>query len=665
LRTTLLLRWLTMALLPASPVGSQTNAAPEPPLTVATLFSNPKFSSAALSADGRTLAVIYAQGDKQLIVTRSLQGGELKPIAQAPDPETRLNWLAWANDHRLLVSAQARNPDAVGMRSRVTRLFGVDADGGKFEWLGRRWPRFGQDRLQPFEQDRIVHWTPGDPEHVLVQVDPPYRDEWPRVMRMDVRSGALRPVAPPQRGVLSWYADARGSVRAGAGYVDGRWYELWTRLGGDGPFERVLRQQALAEGPEFLDFHPSANDRIYVRQDHEGRAAVFAFDLRERKLGERVFAHPVVDVDGLQRAAAGDQRVVGVRYTVDRREIRYFDDAAQETYEALKANIGRTEGSVVDVEPVDSSTDGRWQLLRVSSDIVPPAWWVYDREQRKLAQLMEERPGLPRSRLSAMRRIDYKARDGMNIPAYLTLPANGASGPHPMIVLVHGGPWARDAIGWDPEVQLFASRGYAVLQVNFRGSTGLGTAHLQAGYREWGQKIQDDITDGVRWAIDNGYADAGRVGIYGASFGGYAALAGLVRTPGLYRAAAAYAPVTDIEQLLDDDQWYAWGYDWHETLIGGDRERLRANSPLRQVARINAPVLLGHGEDDPRIHVRQSQRMAAALREAGKPVTYLEFPDEVHGFLIERNRLRWYETVASFFDEALRASGAEGQVPGA
>jgi dipeptidyl aminopeptidase/acylaminoacyl peptidase len=238
----------------------------------------------------------------------------------------------------------------------------------------------------------------------------------------------------------------------------------------------------------------------------------------------------------------------------------------------------------------------------------------------------------------------------------MTLPQGVEPKRLPAIALVHGGPWSRDLIQWDPEVQLLANRGFAVLQINFRGSTGFGTEHLEAGYREWGQKIQDDITDGVRWAIEQGFIDPDRIGIMGASFGGYASLVGLVKTPELFRAGAAYAAVTDIELMISDDKWYDWGVDWHEKLVGGgrgDKTRLGESSPLRRATEIRAPVLLGHGVDDQRVHVRQSRRMAEALSDAGKQVEYLEFPNEVHGFLLEANRIRWYERVVTFFEEHL------------
>jgi len=393
-----------------------------------------------------------------------------------------------------------------------------------------------------------------------------------------------------------------------------------------------------------------------VQRDLDGRTAVYEYDLRAKKLGALVYAHPEVDVEGLFRSPAGDWRVLGVRYTTDSPQIHFLDAAAERERASLHAAFQKEFGQAVQIYPQSYSKDGGRQILHVSSDTQPPTYFVYDRALKQLFPLIDQRPDIRREQLSETKRVTYQARDGLAIPAYLTLPRGREPKNLPLVMLIHGGPWTRDLIQWDAEVQLFASRGFAVLQPNFRGSEGLGTKHLEAGYREWGQKIQHDITDGVRWAVAQGIADPDRVGIYGGSFGGYATLAGLALTPDLYRAGAAYASVTDIELLLKDDQWYAWGYDWHETMIGGekgDQERLRAASPLRNVANVRAPVLLGHGVDDQRVHVRQSQRMAEALKKAGKPHEYLEFPDEIHGFVLEANRIRWYEALIAFFEKNL------------
>jgi len=654
---------LLVALFAAVPVAGGADAAR--PIPVDALFANPGISSPAISLNGQQLAFVQSQGDLQVILSRPTVGGTPKPLVKFDDPQTRLNWLRWANDTRLLISAQTRNPSSIHVAGRVTRMFGIDADGRNFAWLGKDWPVYGQDSIAIAYQDDVIHLTPSDPKSILLSYWPPIESS-PLVVQLDVESGRTKRVLASRDGIREWYADAQGVVRAGAGVADNR-YQLWTRADGNSEFKKVIDYAWFDEdGPQFAGFHADPH-KLYVKAPQDGRDAIFEFEIDGARLGSLVFADPRVDVEDIERDAGPDQHVVGVSYIVDRPEIHFFDPDAEREQLSLGDTLKAELGVPVSFGPVSMSTDGTRQILRVSSEQQPPVYYLYDRKVRMLVRLFEQRPAIRRQDLSSTRRVDFEARDGLPIPAYLTLPSGVEPKKLPAIALVHGGPWSRDWIDWDPEVQLLASRGYAVLQVNFRGSSGLGAAHLQAGYREWGQKIQDDITDGVKWLIAQGIADPDRIGITGASYGGYAALVGLVKTPELYRAGAAYAPVTDIELLISDDKWYDWGYEWHQTMIGGergDKSRLRESSPLRRVAEIRVPVLLGHGTDDQRVHVRQSQRMAEALKKAGKDYQYLEFPDEVHGFLLESNRIRWYTSLADFFDRNLAPrAAAEARPP--
>jgi dipeptidyl aminopeptidase/acylaminoacyl peptidase len=227
-----------------------------------------------------------------------------------------------------------------------------------------------------------------------------------------------------------------------------------------------------------------------------------------------------------------------------------------------------------------------------------------------------------------------------------------------MILLPHGGPSSRDVWGWDPEVQFLASRGFAVLQVNFRGSTGYGSRHQSLGYKQWGLAMQDDLTDAVKWAIAEGIADPARVGIYGGSYGGYAALMGLAKTPELFRAGASLAGVSDIIAVLDDFEHYAFS-DFNAPTKGDewkDREQLAATSPARLADRIRGPVLIAHGTQDPIVHERQAHAMIDALEAAGRPVEFYIYQDEVHGFLDERNAIDFYTKLAAFFERNLLAA---------
>lgn len=632
-------------------------------IPVKALFSNPVIASPVISMDGKHVAYVQSQGDLQVIVARPLSGGAASALAKFEDTGTRLAWLRWASDTRLLIGAQTRSLSSIAVAGRETRMFGVDLDGKNFAWLGKTWPVYGQASVAIRNQTDIIHLTPGDPQTILMSIWPPYEPA-PMVAQVDVGNGRFKRVEDSRDGVTDWYADGNGVVRAGVGIDDDR-YQLWIRQDGDDKFEAVIDHRILEEdGPKFAGFHADPN-RVYVTALNEGRDAIFEFDVKSRSLGPLVFADPLVDVDEIVRDAGPEQRAVGVNYTVDRPAIHFFDVAAEREHLSLGDTLRSELGFPVSYDTVSRSADGLKQILAVSSERQPPVYYYYDRVTQRLVRLVEQRPDVRAADLAATRRIDFVACDGLRVPGYLTLPSGIEAKRLPVVVLVHGGPWSRDAIEWDPEVQLLANRGYAVLQVNFRGSSGLGQAHLQAGYREWGQKIQDDITDGVKWLIAQGIADPDRIGIMGSSYGGYATLVGLVKTPELYRAGAAYASVTDIELLISDDKWYDWGYNWHETMVGGergDKSRLRESSPLLRAAEIRAPVLLGHGTDDQRVHVRQSQRMAEALEQAGKEYQYLEFPDEVHGFLLEANRVKWYEALVDFFEKNLapRDSAAPG-----
>jgi dipeptidyl aminopeptidase/acylaminoacyl peptidase len=405
------------------------------------LFANPAYSSPALSEDGETLAVIGSKGDEQIIITRPVAGGPLTGIAKQSDPERRVAWLEWANSRRLLMSVHGRNPNGVGMRSRATYLFGVDADGKNFGWLGKRWPTFGQGDLPIAFQDRVIHWTPSDPETVLIQIRPPYRQDGARVMKMNVDSGALTPVAPAEKDIEDWYADQKGNVRAGIAYKSGNTEELWTRIDPKAAFDLTFRSDTVKPELTFLDFHGEDPSKAYVLKNLDGHDAVYEFDLREKKLGALVFARPDVDLDGLVRSS-DDARVIGILYRTDSPQIKFLDAKAEHEYASIQNALEREFGQAAQVDPVSQSREGNRQVLKVSSDTQPPTYFLYDRALKNLFPLIEGRPGIRREQLSPTKRVTYAARDGLSIPAYLTLPRGHEPRHLPLIALVHGGPMA-------------------------------------------------------------------------------------------------------------------------------------------------------------------------------------------------------------------------------
>jgi len=300
---------------------------------------------------------------------------------------------------------------------------------------------------------------------------------------------------------------------------------------------------------------------------------------------------------------------------------------------------------------------------RSHSDVEPGTWYFFDIAKKTLVTVGKVKPDLDSTNMRPMETMTYKAADGLTIPAYLTRPAV-AKGPMPMVVLIHGGPIARDHWSWDEEVQVLASRGYLVFQPQFRGSSGFGRQFEEAGYAQWGKAMQDDIADGVRHLVEQGIADPARICIVGASYGGYAALWGLVKTPDLYRCAVSFAGVSDIEYMFSDWSDSASNKVTREYMMRriGDK-KMSAQlfdpvSPLKHAAAIKAPVLLMHGVEDKRVPIAHGRKMRNALEAQHKPVDWLAFDEEGHGLAYVRNRILYYQTMLAFLKKNIPTDAA-------
>ncbi len=642
-----------------APSGARPPALADPAgrIPAAAFFRAPVLSHLALSPRGNYLAGIATQDGVELLVVRPTGGGEVRMLAKLDEPGMQIRTVGWPSEERLLVSIEMPSALAVGVRARQTRLLSVPLDGSPPRYLGRNWQHVEFSQFQ----DDIIDWLPDDPEHVLLSWWQP-GDNGASVRQVNVESGTFRVAVRSMPFVTGWAVDHLHQVRAGWGYrPSGTRYFLYARISPEDDFEKVIEVDPFEESGFFFAGFSEDPARIYVfSNDETAREAVYSYDLTAKRLGPMVFGHPEVDVEALYTSPI-DGRLLAIGYVTDRPHLHFLDDETRRDQAWIDRALPRTINRIVSTDRAE-----RLVIVHASSDTVPPKYYLYDRASGDIGLLVEAYPELRPEQLAPMRYVSFRARDGLEIHGYLTLPKDAEPSNLPTIVYPHGGPSARDVWGFDPTVQFLASRGFAVFQPNFRGSTGYGTRHTELGYQQWGLAMQDDVTDGTRWLIEQGIADPGRIGIYGASYGGYTALMGLVKTPDLFRAGASLAGVTDLIGLLNDDEWYGLD-DWNSPTLGSkwsDRKKLRETSPAENAGRIRAPVLIAHGTEDPIVHVKQAEAMKDALEDAGAEVETYLYRDEVHGFIDERNHIDFHQRLAAFFERALAPETAQGGVAG-
>ncbi len=614
--------------------------------TAVPFFRDPLLSQPVLSPSGNQIAAIHSQDSLRTVIVRESRGGDIRRIWGLSYPGFSLRRLGWPGEDQVLVGVEMPHPKAIGVRARASRLVSIPLDGSQWKYLGEKWLHQAYTNFQ----DNIVDWLPTDPDHVLLGLHEPLQPGM-SVFKVNVRNGRKSYAVQHRPSIRDWYADHRGVVRAGVGRRRvGRKYFFYARASEAEGFEKIIEYDPFEEDGFYFAGFSEDPWILYVMSNADtGRDALYTYDLRARQLGELVYSHPEYDLSHIVSAPDSD-RLLAVRYWAERPEQYILDEAWRQEQARIDAQLPHTVNFVVQF-----SEDQDMAILHASSDVQPPRYYLYDRTAGELQLLFDAYPDIKPDALSPMRSVSYTARDGTLIHGYLTLPCGREPQALPAIVLPHGGPTTRDVWGYDRQVQFLASRGFAVLQPNFRGSTGYGNDFQVRGYQQWGLSMQDDVADGARWLIEEGIASPERIGIYGVSYGAYTAVMALVKTPGLFRAGAGFGGVYDLFSLLDDDEWYGLE-DYNLPLIGdswADRERLAATSPVHQAERIQAPVLLAHGTEDWRVHVRQAQNMADALRGAGKSVELHLYDKEIHGFHDERNRIDFYGKLAEFFERHL------------
>lgn len=593
--------------------------------TAAELLAAPAIEEPELSPDGA--AIVARIGPEGRLALYDVQRPDLGARTIALPSGERLEWYFWLAPGRLLASL-TRDGDAP-----LTRLVEIAPADGRITQIGRaRAAGMG---------DELVHVDRKAGFLLLKSRD--HRHGTPAMWRIDLATGTSTQIVAAQPHVRDWLVDSAGVVRAGMGEKGDKSFLVYRR--GEG--ERFGKASSAPTGtdPEVAQFAPvQGSDQGYaLAEAPSGRIALYGYDFRKGKLGALVYENDKADLDGFELGPDG--KPAGVAYTDDRDRTLWFDGAARARQAAVDAALPGRSNRVV-----SSSEDRSRMLVYSASASDPGAYYLFEKGQaRRFAAINPALDGKP---LSTVSTISYAARDGLKIQGYLTLPAGRDAKDLPLIVMPHGGPFARDSWDYDPWVQYLASKGYAVLQPNYRGSTGFGREMVARGDGQWGRGMQDDVDDGVAWLAHRGTIDPKRVCIMGASYGGYAAMWAAARDQGIYRCAISYAGISDVRAQLDFDHqtfeeraFRAW-----RQRIQGRAASLEALSPVTYASGLAMPLLIAHGTADQTVPADQSERMHDALVRLGKAHEFVEYQGEDHTMRDPANEADFLARVGRFLD---------------
>jgi dipeptidyl aminopeptidase/acylaminoacyl peptidase len=597
-------------------------------------FKNPEKSRYQISPDGKYFSYMAPYEKRMNIFVQEI--GTEKAVQLTSEKDRDIAGYFWKNPTRIVFLKDTGGDENF-------KLYGVNIDGTNLQCF-TDFPKVRTeifDDLYDFPDELIIGLNKRNPE-----VFDPYR--------LNIVTGKMTMLAENPGNIQGWILDHEGKLRAATAIVDGVNTQLLYRDKESDKFRPVLTtnfKESLS--PLMFTFD---NKNVYATSNlGRDKSAVVIFDIANGKELEMLYENKDYDVEDVTWSRA-KKALICANYESSKQERYFFDEEGRQMFDRIQQKLGNY---IVNITSLTKAEDKF--MIRAYSDRSLGGYYVYDRAKDSLTKVADIAPWLKEDELAEMVPIEYMARDSVKIQGYLTLP-NGytmeTAKDLPVVVNPHGGPWARDGWYFNPEIQFLANRGYAVLQMNFRGSTGYGKAFWEKSFKQWGQTMQDDITDGTKWLIEKGIADAKKIAIYGGSYGGYATLQGLVREPDLYAAGVDYVGVSNLFTFMQTIPPY-WKpmLDMMYEMVGnpkGDSAQFVATSPALNAEKSKTPLFVAQGKNDPRVNIAESDQIVEALKKRNIAVEYMVKDNEGHGFHNEENRFDFYRAMEKFLGEHLK-----------
>ncbi|MFD2168369.1 alpha/beta hydrolase family protein [Thalassotalea euphylliae] len=611
------------------------------PLPVEYFASLPDVSSVSLSPDGKhIISLVRVNTEKhqgKLVQLVDTVSNAKTNLAFSDNEKYKIRHLQWINNQYVAVYADFP-ASRFGTPVTESRVMKLDVSSGELK------PIIPRNILKKMvwmsnDLDNIIDVLPEDNEHILMSMGGFTTGGEESVIRISL-SGKKKSafVQRTKNFVGDWITDNDGNVRVGIAKEDAR-FRILEKRSDTGKWRDLWEFDAFAADSVWPIAFGADKDVLYVSALHNGKDAIFKVNLKDESLTkELVYFNEHYDVTGRLRKSGVTGEVIGVGN-------HFWHPTWEKFQKGIDKALPDTTNHIISL-----SKDETKYIVLATNDTEPGIYLLGDRKAGGMDVLAYRYNNLTPEVLSAKKEIKYSARDGLEIEGYLTVPAGKEQKNLPTIIFPHGGPISYDDDGFDYWTQFLASRGYAVLQMNFRGSSGYGHDFMQQGLKSWGKAMQDDVEDGARWLIEQGIADKDRICILGASYGGYAALMGGVKSPDLYRCIVSFAGVTDIEYMVKKARYYT-NYDIVKKQIGSDHDELWENSPLKHAEKIKQPVLLIHGEKDRVVRVAHSEKMFDELKGEGKNVNYVELEGGDHYLSNNRHRLQTFKEIESFLSK--------------